>query len=108
MTDLEVAIRDKARALGFDRVGFASASVPLEPEFSRYEAFIDSEKHGEMAYLANSREARRRLDTADILEGAQSVVCVAERYAGTDDAKGEGIARHIARYARGSDYHNHL
>jgi len=108
MVELEMAISDKARALGFDRVGFASAEVPLDTEFSRYEAFIDSEKHGEMAYLAKAREARRRLDTADILEGARSVVCVAERYAGTNDPDGQGIARHIARYARGSDYHNHL
>jgi epoxyqueuosine reductase len=61
-----------------------------------------------MAYLAAAREARRRLDTDAILEGAKSVICVAERYAGTEkDAAGE-VASRIARYARGSDYHNHL
>jgi epoxyqueuosine reductase len=61
-----------------------------------------------MAYLAEAREARRRLDTAAILEGAKSVVCVAERYAGPGDAPAQGTSSLIARYARGSDYHNHL
>ena len=112
MTDLDAAIRDRARALGFDRVGIASAEGALEPEFSRYEDFISAEKHGQMAYLAEPRGVRQRLDTAAILEGAKSVICVAERYAGKaeqgDPGDEEGVVRHIARYARGSDYHNHL
>ncbi len=33
-----------------------------------------------MGYLAEDVEARRRLDTADILEGARSVICVGRRY----------------------------
>jgi epoxyqueuosine reductase len=107
MSSFEAALRERARSLGFDRVGIASAEGALEPEFSRYQAFIDGQKHGKMAYLAESREARRRLDTDAILEGAKSVVCVAERYAGGDDGAG-GVAQHIAKYARGSDYHNHL
>jgi epoxyqueuosine reductase len=109
MTDLDRAVLDRAQALGFDRVGVASAEGALEPEFSRYEAFIDAEMHGKMAYLAKPRGARQRLDTDAILEGAKSVICVAERYAGTEKASSEGeVASRIARYARGSDYHNHL
>jgi epoxyqueuosine reductase len=109
MTDLDRAVLDRAHALGFDRVGVASAEGVLEPEFSRYEAFIDAEKHGKMAYLADAREARRRLDTDAILEGARSVICVAERYAGTEKGSDQGeVVSRIARYARGSDYHNHL
>jgi epoxyqueuosine reductase len=107
MASLEAAVRERARSLGFDRVGIASAEGPLEPDFSRYQAFIDAGKHGKMAYLAEAREARRRLDTGSILEGAKSVICVAERYAGGDD-DAKGVAPYIARYARGSDYHNHL
>jgi epoxyqueuosine reductase len=107
MSSLEAALRERAGSLGFDRVGIASAAGPLEPEFSRYEAFVDAEKHGKMAYLAESREARRRLDTDAILEGAKSVICVAERYAGGPQGS-EGVAPYIAKYARGSDYHNHL
>src|SRR5689334_20040117 len=107
--ELSRLVREKARALGFAHVGVASASGPLEPDFGRYEAFVDAGKHGTMAYLAEAREARRRLDTSAILEGARSVVCVAESYAGVSpSASDEGIVQHIARYARGSDYHNHL
>jgi epoxyqueuosine reductase len=108
MTDLDRAVLDRARALGFDRVGVASAEGELEPEFSRYEAFIDAEKHGKMAYLADARAARQRLDTDAILEGAKSIICVAERYAGTEEGGGGEVPSRIARYARGSDYHNHL
>jgi epoxyqueuosine reductase len=112
MTTFDALIRERARALGFERVGVASAEV-LEPEFARYEAFVDSGKHGEMAYLANARQARRRLDTDEILEGAQSIVCVAESYAGGDPPPDPGnpdggVTRLVARYARGGDYHNHL
>ena len=109
MGDLDRMVRERARALGFAEVGVASATGTIEPDFSRYETFVDGGKHGEMAYLAEAREARRRLDTAAILEGARSIVCVAEGYAGVDSAASdEGIVRHIARYARGGDYHNHL
>jgi epoxyqueuosine reductase len=108
MTDVDRLVRERARALGFDRVGVASATEPIEPDFGRYQAFIEAGKHGKMAYLARAPDARRRLDTSAILEGAESVICVAESYAGTDGETEEGIVRHVARYARGSDYHNHL
>jgi len=109
MTDFDQKVRDRARALGFDRVGVASAEEPLEPEFSRYEAFVDAGKQGKMAYLGQAREARRRLDTDAILKGATSIICVAESYAGDRTSAGDGgVASYIARYARGSDYHNHL
>ena len=109
MGEIDRLVRERARALGFQQVGVASAARSIEPDFGRYEAFVDSGKHGEMAYLAEAREARRRLDTDAILEGARSIVCVAESYAGVDPAASdEGIVRHIARYARGGDYHNHL
>lgn len=104
--NVDQAIRDKARELGFDLVGVADATEPVDADFARYEAFIDSGKHGEMAYLADYREARRRLDTSAILEGAKSVICVAQSYAG--DAEIAGVAGTIAKYARGQDYHGHL
>ena len=109
MVDLDRAVRDKARALGFDAVGVAAADEPLELEFGRYEAFVDAGMHGEMGWLADDREVRRRLDGEGVLAGARSVICVAESYAGADDpADRSGVASAIARYARGLDYHNHL
>jgi len=92
--------------LGFDEVGVARADLPLREEMDRYEAFLQAGMHGEMGYLAEHAGVRRRLDTKDILEGARSVVCLARRY--PRDANEEGVVRHVARYARGRDYHNFL
>ncbi len=105
--DVERLIRDKAKELGFDVVGFARADEPLGVEHDRYQTFIERGMHGSMAYLAEYVEVRRRLDTAAILEGAKSVICVGRRYARPreDEQEDPPLARTIARYARGQDYH---
>ena len=102
------AMKAKARALGFDAVGIARADRPLTADFERYEAFVEAGMHGEMDWLANDRNVRARLDTGDILTGARSVICVARRYQRGKDAEATDapLARSIARYARGRDYHN--
>jgi epoxyqueuosine reductase len=106
--DVDRLVRDRARALGFDAVGVARADLPLEEEFARYRAFLDAGMAGEMGYLAENAEARERLDTPAILEGARSVVCVARRYQRSpgEEEKDPPFAQRIARYARGHDYHN--
>lgn len=98
----------EARRLGFDAVGIARADLPLTDDFARYESFVDAGMHGGMGWLASAREARRRLDGDEILLGAKSVICLARRYgrSAEDEAKDPELARAIARYARGRDYHN--
>jgi epoxyqueuosine reductase len=98
----------EARRLGFDAVGFARADVPLDADFARYEAFLVDRRHGEMAWLAELPEARRRVDGEHILPGARTVICLARSYArSAEDEAGDGaLASGIARYARGRDYHN--
>jgi epoxyqueuosine reductase len=105
----ERQIRDRARALGFDVVGIARAAE-LTVEHDRYRTFVAREMHGTMAYLAAHGEARRRVDGEAILPGARSVVCVGRRYARAPatEARDAPLARTIARYARGRDYHTHL
>lgn len=98
----------EARRLGFDAVAIARADLPLDADFTRYEAFVEQGLHGSMDWLARAREARRRLDGNEILFGAKSVICLARKYgrsAGEEDEEPE-VARSIARYARGRDYHN--
>ena len=109
MTNKERIVAE-ARRLGFDAVGVARADLPLQADFARYEAFVDDGMHGGMTWLASSREARARLDTDHILLGAKSVICVAQRYGRTSESEAEDpeLARSIARYARGRDYHNGL
>jgi epoxyqueuosine reductase len=103
-------VRNKARALGFDAVGVARVKEGIEDDFARYEAFVAAGMHGAMGYLAENAEARRRLDTAHILPGASSVVCLARRYQRdpSAEARDPDTARALARYARGQDYHNVL
>jgi epoxyqueuosine reductase len=100
----------EARRLGFDQVAIARADLPLDTDYARYEAFVDEGMHGSMAWLAASREARRRVDDDHILAGAKSVICVAQRYGRTaeEEAHDPLLAQSIARYARGRDYHNGL
>jgi epoxyqueuosine reductase len=105
--DLDRLVREKALALGFDVVGVARADEPLGVEHDRYREFLALGRHGSMEYLGENVEVRRRLDTADILAGAKSVICVGRRYGRTAEAESHDspLARGIARYARGQDYH---
>jgi len=100
-------VRQRAFELGFDVVGVARADEPLGIEHARYQAFVDAGMHGSMQYLADHVEARRRLDTPFILDGARSVVCLGKVYARTGEAEKSDppLAHLIARYARGQDYH---
>lgn len=103
-------VEAEARRLGFDAVGFARADEPLGVEHERYARFVAAGMHGAMGWLGDDVEARRRLDGEAILPGARTVVCVARRYGrpAEDEATDPPLARTIARYARGQDYHNHL
>jgi epoxyqueuosine reductase len=112
LSDLTSLVRRRALDLGFDVVGIARADEPLDLDHDRYRDFVARGMAGEMRYLAENVEARRRLDTSDILDGARSVICVGRRYARANvraDAEARDASRisprAIARYARGQDYH---
>src|SRR5262245_33635969 len=107
--DTSRRVKRKALALGFDVVGIARAE-PLGVDHERYQQFVARGMHGDMGYLAEHVEVRRRVDGEGILSGAKSVVCVGMRYARAPvrEAEDPPLARSIARYARGRDYHNHL
>jgi epoxyqueuosine reductase len=109
-SSLRDRVVERAHALGFDAVGIARADVPLGLEHDRYAAFVAGGMHGDMGYLAEDVDARRRLDGDAILPGAKSVIVAARSYARSPSAEAEDppVARLIARYARGRDYHNHL
>lgn len=95
---------ERCRELGFAACGIADAS----PSARRDEllSWLDAGKHGEMGWLAEHAELRA--DPGKVLEGARSVVVVADLYAARNDRPdpplGPGHGR-IARYARGRDYH---
>ena len=109
MTPAEIArfLVDEARALGFQRVGFA----PLAPA-ARHEAYrtwlADGRAAG-MTYLGEPDHVEPRRDPRALLEGARTLVVVALSYgagAVPIPAARLGAPRgKIARYALGEDYH---
>ena len=107
---LRESVLARARLLGFEHVGIARADVALDVEHERYSRFVEAGMHGEMQYLAQDADARRRLDGDAVLPGARSVVCIAKPYGRPREAEEHdpATAGMIARYARGQDYHNHF
>jgi epoxyqueuosine reductase len=94
-------IQRVARECGFELAGVAPAG-PLE-DFARYRTWVDRGMAGEMGYLVDRRAALRE-GPANLLEGAQSVICVGKLY-----NTGEAAGAHISRYAQGGrDYHDVL
>jgi epoxyqueuosine reductase len=69
-------IKDKARALGFDRAGIAPARPSAFRDYFR--RWLDDGRAGSMGYLANRFD--ERTDPTVYLPGAQSVICVAMNY----------------------------
>lgn len=101
---LEAAIKDHARALGFDLVGVTTAD-PFPDADRAYGDWIDAGMHAGMTYMATRRErvAHPRRVKAD----ARSIIAVGMNYyAGEPPAPTDGVLRgRIARYAWGDDYH---
>jgi epoxyqueuosine reductase len=100
-------LKKEAGTLGFHRVGITSP--PPDPlAAAAYLRWLEEGYHGEMEYLARPEAVARRMDPALTLPEVRSVVVVAHRYAGgSDRGRGDEPGRgHVARYARGRDYHD--
>jgi epoxyqueuosine reductase len=95
-------VKQQARALGFDKVGIASAANP--PDWAGLRAWLAAGMAADMAWMADPRRQNLEL----VLPGVQSLICVALNYYtptphSRDPAKGK-----ISRYAWGRDYHRVL
>jgi epoxyqueuosine reductase len=102
------AIREKARALGFDAVGFAAAAAEAR-QGADLAAFLVEGRHGGMDWLA--REPARRAEPRALWPAARSVVAVAANYGPADDPLAATARRDraaVSVYARGADYHDLL
>lgn len=94
------AIKAEARRLGFDKVGVADAGE-ADPA-GHLRAWLARGAHAAMAYMEESAEMRA--DIRRFVPGAQSVVAVAMSYwDGHEDPPSDV---RVARYARGTDYHD--
>lgn len=95
-------VLETCNALGFARAGVCAAE-PSEYQ-QQFRQWLEAGKHGEMSYMAEHQP--KRLDPRQLLPGARSIICVADRYhrGGADPPIDPGKGR-VARYARGQDYH---
>ena len=71
-------IRDRARALGFDRVRITNPRASEHMDY--YRSWIEEGAHGEMGYLAREDSVARRGDLRLTMADVRSVVLVSHNY----------------------------
>lgn len=102
MTITNQIVIDKAKELGFDRIGFAKAES-LNDETNHLQQWLNLGYHASMDYM--NRNLDKRMDVSSILPDAKSVISLALNY-NTDHRHSviDGYGK-ISRYAWGKDYH---
>ena len=106
MTRAGDTIRARARALGFDSVGFARAELPGDVRM-RLEEALALGHHGTMDWLATRRDARTQPRT--LWPEARSVIMLGVNYGPESDPLDKLRQRDIGNiscYAQGDDYHD--
>ncbi len=105
METREERIKAEAHALGFELAGIAPATAV--DGFDRLRDWLARGFAGDMDYLRRHADARRH--PSAVLPEVRSVVMVGMSYAPADkeDQAGPTTGK-VARYARGSDYHDVL
>ncbi|HVR10995.1 MAG TPA: tRNA epoxyqueuosine(34) reductase QueG [Thermoanaerobaculia bacterium] len=102
--ELAELLKGWALAAGFDRAGVATLEAAATGE-----AFVRWLARGDLAGMGYlERRLLARLQPATVLAGARSALCVALQYhplAGEREPGGD-LWPHVARYARGRDYHD--
>lgn len=93
-------IKSKAQQFGFAFCGISEAGF-LEEEAPRLEDWLNSNQHGEMAYMANHFD--KRLDPRKLVDGCQTVVSLVYNYFPAEEIVVKDFK--ISKYAFGEDYH---
>ena len=99
------AIKERALAEGFHKVGIVSAE-PLAQEAPRLKEWLARGYHGQMSWLA--RDVEKRLDPRELFPEARSIVVVALNYYTPDQHEENQNTGKVSRYAWGDDYHDVL
>ena len=95
-------VKEKARELGFSKVGIARAQK-LNEEGARLEAWLKKGYHASMAWMA--RDPEKRTDVQAIVPNAKSVISLATNYYTPSAHSVDPEKAKISRYAWGDDYH---
>lgn len=97
----EIVIQ-KAKAIGFDLVGFAKAEI-LEKEFEHLKRWLDNDYYAGMDYMKKNFEKRK--DVKQILPNARSIISLGLNYYTPDQYSNDRMNGKVSRYAWGKDYH---
>ena len=92
-------IKAEAKRLGFDVCGIAKAEPVPSKVASAFKKWVTEGRQATMGYMANHLE--KRLDPTLLVEGTQSIICLAMNYHPLQEMKGY----ELAWYAYGKDYH---
>jgi len=103
---LDARVRERARTLGFTRVGVARVEA-LTPEADALARWLAHGHHGVMGYMAETGDVRAEVRHPGMLPSAQSVVVVAASYRRSEPVTALAPGK-VARYALGRDYHASL
>lgn len=101
MESLQVAIREKAKELGFVKIGISRAE--RLDERNGLNEWLAAGRHGEMLWMG--RNADMRLDPRTLLSEARSVISLAANYYAPESHSEDRRHGKISRYAWGRDYH---
>ncbi len=98
--ELTQNIKQKAKELGADLVGIASADFN-EQQYTQLKNYVKEGRHGNLKYM---EDYKLRSNPKNIVKNANSIIVIALNYYQEKPTikKDEGI---IARYAYGRDYH---
>ncbi len=101
--NIESDIKQKALELGFDAVGITTAEPVEQEQIDHYHRWLETGCAAKMAYL--HRNLDKRFTPANLLNGAQSVICVALNYRPAKMELAENPTIRIAHFAQYEDYH---
>ena len=99
---LTIALKEKARLLGFDLVGATPAVTP--PEIEHLEKWLADGLDGEMRFFSRRMDAYR--DPGLILHGVKSILMLGVNYRTAEPASAGPEQATVSRYAWGGDYHD--
>jgi len=92
----------KAKAIGFDLVGFAKAEI-LEKESENLQQWLDKNYQAGMDYMSKNFDKRK--DVRKIIPEAKSIISLGLNYYTPEKYSNQKNKGKVSRYAWGKDYH---
>lgn len=102
LATLSFRIKQEAIRIGFSACGISRVRT-LDKEARFLEQWLREHKHGKMQYMENYFD--KRINPAQLVEGAKSVISVLKNYYPAEDPLNENSKYKISKYAYGIDYH---